>query len=59
VVNLTLLGEPIGATFLAATLPGIRELPGSATLLGGALVLLGIYVTARAGRTTSASAQTV
>jgi len=59
VVNLTLLGEPIGATLLAATLPGIRELPGSATLLGGALVLLGIYVTARAGRTTSASAQTV
>ena len=59
VVNLTLLGEPIGATFLAATLPGIRELPGSATLLGGALVLLGIYVTARAVRTPSASAQTV
>ncbi|HXD47915.1 MAG TPA: DMT family transporter [Gemmatimonadaceae bacterium] len=59
VVNLTLLGEPIGATLLAATLPGIRELPGAATLVGGALVLLGIYVTARAARTTSASAQTV
>ena len=59
VVNLTLLGEPIGATLLAATLPGIKELPGAATILGGALVLFGFYVTARAARTTSASAQTV
>jgi drug/metabolite transporter (DMT)-like permease len=48
VVNLTLLGEPVGATLLAATLPGIHELPSIATLIGGALILLGIYVTARA-----------
>lgn len=48
VVNLTLLGEPVGATVLAAILPGIREVPGVATLLGGALILVGIYVTARA-----------
>lgn len=47
VVNLTLLGEPVGATVLAATLPGIRELPSVATLIGGALILAGIYVTAR------------
>ena len=47
VVNLTLLGEPVGATFLAAALPGIHEVPGPATLVGGAIVLLGIYVTAR------------
>lgn len=50
VVNLTLLGEPIGATVLAATLPGIHELPSVATLVGGALILVGIYVTARAQR---------
>lgn len=50
VVNLTLLGEPVGATVLAATLPGIRELPSVATLVGGALILAGIYVTARAQR---------
>ena len=31
VVNLTLLGEPIGATIIAAMLPGIREIPGPAT----------------------------
>ena len=47
VVNLTLLGEPVGATLLAALLPGIRELPGVLTFVGGALILAGIYVTTR------------
>jgi drug/metabolite transporter (DMT)-like permease len=47
VVNLTLLGEPVGATILAAVLPGIRELPTMITLAGGALILFGIYVAAR------------
>lgn len=46
-VNVTLLGEPVGATLLAAVLPGIRELPGIATVIGGLLVLSGIYVTSR------------
>jgi drug/metabolite transporter (DMT)-like permease len=50
VVNLTLLGEPVGATLLAALLPGIREVPGVATLVGGALILAGIYMTSRAAR---------
>ena len=50
VVNLTLLGEPVGATVLAATLPGIREIPALETLAGGALILAGIYVAARAAR---------
>jgi drug/metabolite transporter (DMT)-like permease len=47
VVNLTLLGEPVGATLLAAFLPGIRELPGVPTFVGGLLILAGIYVTTR------------
>jgi drug/metabolite transporter (DMT)-like permease len=42
VVNLTVLGEPVGATLLAAFLPGIREVPPASTLAGGALVLGGI-----------------
>ena len=46
-VNLTLLGEPVGATLIAAMLPGIRELPGPATVAGGAVVLAGILLTAR------------
>ncbi|HEX3868059.1 MAG TPA: hypothetical protein VHV78_14955 [Gemmatimonadaceae bacterium] len=51
VVDLTLLGEPVGATFLAAILPGIREVPGSATFIGGGLILAGVYATARMPRT--------
>ena len=47
VVNLTLLGEPIGATLIAAMLPGIREVPGPATFIGGAVVFAGVLLTAR------------
>lgn len=47
VVNLTLLGEPVGATLIAAFLPGIREVPGVATFAGGAIVLAGILLAAR------------
>ena len=47
VVNLTLLGEPIGATLIAAFLPGIREVPGPMTFVGGIIVLVGILLTAR------------
>jgi drug/metabolite transporter (DMT)-like permease len=47
VVNLTLLGEPVGATLIAALLPGIREIPSAATLAGGAIVLAGILLTSR------------
>jgi drug/metabolite transporter (DMT)-like permease len=47
VVNLTLLGEPVGATLLAALLPGIREVPGVATFVGGGIVLAGILMAAR------------
>jgi urea transporter len=47
VVNLTTLGEPLGATLLAALLPGIAEVPGVGTVIGGALVLAGVLVAAR------------
>jgi hypothetical protein len=46
-VNLTLLAEPIGATILAALIPGIRENPDAFTVAGGLLVLAGIWTTAR------------
>jgi drug/metabolite transporter (DMT)-like permease len=45
VVNVTTLGEPVGATMLAAFLPWIREWPAPATLAGGAIVLAGIACT--------------
>ena len=47
VVNLTVLGEPVGATLLAWLLPGIRETPGFHTLAGGALILAGVLVASR------------
>ncbi|MHB0947659.1 MAG: DMT family transporter [Gemmatimonadaceae bacterium] len=46
VVNLTILGESVGATLIAAFLPGIREVPSPATLLGGAVVLAGVVIAA-------------
>lgn len=53
VVNLTVLGEPVGATLLAALLPGIRESPSGRTLAGGALVLVGILVAVTHAASTS------
>ncbi|WP_442909365.1 DMT family transporter [Halovenus sp. HT40] len=44
VVSVSLLGEPIGATVLAALL--LAETPTPLTLLGGAVVLAGIVTTA-------------
>jgi drug/metabolite transporter (DMT)-like permease len=50
VVNLALLGEPVGATILAALLPGIRELPNWGTVVGGAFIIYGIARATRAAR---------
>lgn len=51
VVNLLVLGEPIGATLIGALLPGIGEVPSAFTLIGGSIVLGGVVVAARASRT--------
>ena len=53
VVNLTVLGEPIGATILGAVLPGIRQVPPAITLLGGAIMLLGVFIALRDTRARS------
>ena len=47
VVNLTTLGEPVGATLLAMLLPGIAEVPGPWTLAGGAILLGGVLLAGR------------
>ena len=41
IVSLAALCEPVGATILAAMIPGIGEMPGPLTLLGGAVVMVG------------------
>lgn len=45
VVSVTLVGEPVGSTLLALVLLG--EVPPTLTVVGGAVVLSGILVTAR------------
>jgi drug/metabolite transporter (DMT)-like permease len=43
-VNLTLLGEPVGATLIAWLLPAIAEVPPMEALAGGMLILAGILL---------------
>ena len=45
VVSVTLLGEPVGGSLLAVILLG--EIPPPPTIIGGAVVLAGIYLTVR------------
>jgi drug/metabolite transporter (DMT)-like permease len=47
VASVFLLGEPIGSSLLAYAIPWIRQEPSPFTLGGGAVILLGIYLTAR------------
>jgi drug/metabolite transporter (DMT)-like permease len=47
-VSVSLVGEPVGSTVLAAVVFG--EVPGLVTLAGGVVVVAGIVVTARAYR---------
>jgi len=44
VVNLTVLGEPVGATILGALIPAIGEIPTVTTFIGGAIVLTGVII---------------
>ena len=56
VVNLTVLGEPVGASLLAALIPSIRQIPTVFTLVGGAIVLGGVIIAAGGTRPRSLDA---
>ncbi len=47
IMSVALLGEPIGSSLLAYIIPWIHQEPSLYTILGGAIILIGIYVTAR------------
>ena len=47
VASVFLLGEPIGSSLLAYAIPWIHQIPSQFTLMGGSIILLGIYLTAR------------
>jgi drug/metabolite transporter (DMT)-like permease len=45
--SVVLLGEPIGSSLLAFSLPWIQQIPSYYTIIGGAIILFGIYLTAK------------
>jgi len=45
VASVFLLGEPIGSSLLAYAIPWIHQQPSSFTILGGGIILAGIYLT--------------
>jgi drug/metabolite transporter (DMT)-like permease len=47
VMSVALLGEPIGASLLAYVIPWINQEPSLYTIVGGGIILVGIYLTAR------------
>jgi drug/metabolite transporter (DMT)-like permease len=47
VMSVALLGEPIGSSLLAYAIPWIHQEPSLYTIVGGGIILVGIYLTAR------------
>ena len=47
VMSVALLGEPIGSSLLAYAIPWIHQEPSLYTVVGGGIILMGIYLTAR------------
>jgi len=47
VASVSLLGEPIGSSILALSLPWISQVPSWFTVVGGGVILFGIYLTTR------------
>jgi drug/metabolite transporter (DMT)-like permease len=50
IMSVALLGEPIGSSVLAYLIPWINQQPSLYTILGGSIILIGIYLTTRAIR---------
>lgn len=50
VASVSLLGEPLGSSLLALTLPWIHQVPTLYTLVGGCFTLMGIYLASRHGQ---------
>lgn len=47
VMSVALLGEPIGSSLLAYAIPWIHQEPSIYTIVGGGIILFGIYLTAQ------------
>ena len=55
VASVVLLGEPLGSTLLAFAVPWIHQIPSQYTLVGGVIILLGVYFTSRTANETGES----
>jgi len=55
VMSVALLGEPIGSSLLAYAIPWIHQEPSLYTVVGGGIILVGIYLTARTIKVTDLS----
>ena len=47
VASVALLGEPIGSSLFAFILPWINQIPSIYTIIGGTIIILGIFFTTR------------
>jgi drug/metabolite transporter (DMT)-like permease len=47
IISVALLGEPLSSTLLAYTIPWINQIPSIYTLIGGIIIICGIYLTAK------------
>jgi len=54
VVSVVILAEPVGATILGIVLPGIHQIPPLITVVGGVVIMVGVLITMRSTRTSSA-----
>ena len=46
IVSVALLGEPLASTLFAYAIPWIHQVPSEYTIFGGAIIIIGIYMTA-------------
>ena len=49
--SVALLGEPLGSTLWAMLIPAIGQIPSKYTAAGGAIIILGIFMTSRKTKT--------
>jgi drug/metabolite transporter (DMT)-like permease len=47
IASVALLGEPLGSMILAYLIPWIQQTPSKYTIIGGIIILTGIYITAK------------
>jgi drug/metabolite transporter (DMT)-like permease len=47
IISVALLGEPLGSTILAYSIPWINQVPSIFTIIGGIIIIVGVYLTAK------------